>query len=448
MEQAFPQSSRHQPWAEIAIGLALVALAAAASLWGQQAIVAGLCAAIGLTLWRRTAMRNWRSPIIVFDFLAFAIYAYQRNDSLSFWQLVGPWADVWRVNAHGAALAYCTYLIGTLFALASRHRALRIVEAVALILTPLMFNAVVVLGADWHMAEIAKLFPPFANIAFPTQVCIGRTLTLFLLAELGLALLSLMELNRLQRDARIHVLLFVSAAIGALTPLIANAAQAVAAPVVLIFVGAVAAALAQAGLWAVVYIATGLLLDAFAGRPASFLAVSGHWKTGFVKGAIYGGMFMAVVLVGASLLEIPGAVDTLKSHVWLAGALGRRARLPLRPDPHRQRRRHAAVLWPPRRRLPRSFGVFARPCGRARRRLRLSDKPRRGGRRRSASSSPLSLALSPTPASTRSSITSASFPANEPRCRPGANTRSARRSAAWSPARSAGTSTPRNCKSS
>ena len=273
-------------------------------------------------------------------------------------------------------------------------------------------------------------------------------MTLFLLAELGLALLSLMELNRLQRDARIHVLLFVSAAIGALTPLIANAAQAVAAPVVLIFVGAVAAALAQAGLWAVVYIATGLPLDAFAGRPPSFLAVSGHWKTGFVKGAIYGGMFMAVVLVGASLLEFPAPSTLSRRHVWLAGALGGALAFPFaqtligsadgtppffgRLDAaYRDRSAYLRGVvvglggaYAYQTNLAAADGGAALP-----RRLRLR-RSRLCRRRR------------------RSSITSASFPANAPRCRPGANTRSARRSAAWSPARSAGISTPRNCKSS
>ena len=181
---------------------------------------------------------------------------------------------VWRVNAHGAALAYCTYLIGTLFALASRHRALSLVEAIALILTPLMFNAVILLGADWHMAEIAKLFPPFANIAFPTQV-LHRPHADVVLARRAQVRPALAEWSSIGCSAtrEFIFLLFVSAAIGALTPLIANAAQAVAAPIVLIIVGAVAAALAQAGLWAVVYIATGLLLDGFAGRPASFLAV-------------------------------------------------------------------------------------------------------------------------------------------------------------------------------
>ena len=103
-----------------AIGTLLVALAVMASLKEQQALVAALAGAAGVALWRQSAIGTWRAPALIFDLFAFAIFAIQRNDGLAFWQLVGPWADVARFNVTGAAIAYVIYIVGTLFALASR----------------------------------------------------------------------------------------------------------------------------------------------------------------------------------------------------------------------------------------------------------------------------------------------------------------------------------------
>ena len=215
----------HSAAVEAAIGTVLVAIAVMASLAEQQALLAGLAGAAGFAIWRRAAGLRAVHPIAILDFIAFWIFAYQRNDSLAFWQLVGPWADVFRFNVSSALIAYAVYVVGKLFALTAAHRPLRVVEAASLILIPFMFNMVATLGADWHMAEIAKLVPALQPLDFRFQVLIGRTVTLFGLAELGLALLSYVELNRWLRDWRVHGLLIVSAALCAATPLIANLAQ-------------------------------------------------------------------------------------------------------------------------------------------------------------------------------------------------------------------------------
>ncbi len=308
------------------IGTVCVAAAFAACVgWGQGALAAAL-GALGLALWRQGAIGRWRSPVIAFDALAFALFSFQRNDGLAFWQLVGPWADVPRFNVAGASIALLVYLIGSLFSMLTAYRAPRLVEALGMIAIPFLFNLVVTLGADWHMAEIANAIPGAAPLSFPIKVFLGRTFIIFVISEFGLGALSLIALNRLPRSAKLHALLLLSAAIGASTPSIANFAEVAPAPFLAIFVGAGAAALAQAGLWSLVYVATGLPLDALAGRAPTFGAVYDHWRNGFVKGAIYGGVFMAALLALALVLRQPALVDALTRGVWLtgpfAGALG------------------------------------------------------------------------------------------------------------------------------
>jgi cyclic beta-1,2-glucan synthetase len=323
MDRALPNRRRHEsPVVETAIGALFVVMGVMVSLVAQQALPAGLFGMVGFAIWRRAARLPVVTPIAILDFLAFAIFAFQRNDNLAFWQLVGPWADVWRWNVAGAAISYSLYVVGKLFALTAAHRTLRVVEALGLILIPFMFNMVVTLGADWHMAEIAKLVPIFDPLDFRFQVFVGRAVTLFGVAEIALALLSFIELNRWQKDWRLHALLAASAALGAATPLIANAPQAVTAPVLLIAAGVIAGSIAQASLWSLVYVATGLPLDALVGRPASFAAVRGHWRDGFVKGAIYGGVFMAIILIASSALAIPGLAAALRRLIWITGPIG------------------------------------------------------------------------------------------------------------------------------
>ena len=288
--------------AAVFAGPVFVALGLWAALFETQWLVAGLAGALGLALWRSNTHGGWRTQLVFVDFLAFAIFAFQRNDHLAFWQLVGPWSDVFRFNFGEASIALGVYIAGFLFELGSAHRPLRLVEALSLIIVPFLFNLVVTLGADWHMAEIAGWTLPGNPLSFPYQVFVGRTVLLFLIAEVGLASLALIRLNRLPRSAQLHGLIALTAPLGAATPLIANAAQLVVSPFLSIFAGALAGALAQAGLWALVYVATGLPLDALAGRPPRFAVVLDHLRTGFIKGAIYGAVFMAVVFGAAFVL--------------------------------------------------------------------------------------------------------------------------------------------------
>ncbi|MGO4869860.1 MAG: hypothetical protein ACLPGW_04510, partial [Roseiarcus sp.] len=242
------------------IGALFVAFAMFVSLSARNWIVAGLAGAAGLALWRRALLGVWPARPILLDAAAFAIFAFQRNDYLGFWQLAGPWADVLRFNEADAAIGYAVYLAGTLAALTGSYRALRPIEAIGLVAIPFLFKLAVVLGADWHMAELGALATAGVAAPFQFQVFVGRVVVLFCISEIGLEILSLVGVGRLARTPKLHGLVLAIAALGALTPLLANFAQNVAAPLPAIGFGALFAALAQAGLGGLVHFATGLAL--------------------------------------------------------------------------------------------------------------------------------------------------------------------------------------------
>ncbi len=323
MDSTPPIARRSVAWtATAAAGLGFVALAAYWAIVSREPILTAIAGAGGLQLLRTAfSERPYSKALVAADAAVFAIFAFQRNDALGFWQLPGPWADVFRFNVPGATIALAIYIGGSIMALIAGYRGLRLVEAVGLIAVPFLFNLLFVLAADWHMAEIGALVTAHAALPFLAQVAIGRALTLFFLGESMLMLVCLISVDRPPLSRRSHVLYAVSAVFAASTPLIANTAQLVPEPVLAIFFSGLCAALAQGGLWAIVYLMTGLVLDWLAGRPPRFDSVWDHWRTGFIRGAIYGALFMGFILVAALVLRIPGAGATLSRYALIAGPL-------------------------------------------------------------------------------------------------------------------------------
>src|SRR5208337_1439743 len=313
-----------------AAGSALVALAIYVAVAARQPVIAVVAGAGGLALLRMAfAERPYSSAVIAIDAAAFALFAFDRNDGLGFWQLPGPWIDVFRFNLPSAAIALIVYAGASVMALIGGFRGLRLIEALSLIAVPFLFNLLLAVGADWHMAEIGGFVTAHAALPFPAQVAIGRALTLWFIGEAMLTMINLVSVNRLPRSARRHALFALSGTVVAATPLFANAAQLVTQPFLAIFVSSACAALAQAGLWAIVYLLTGICLDWLGGRPPRFSLSWNHWKTGFIKGAIYGGLFMGFVLIAALVLRAPGAKAILERYALLVGAFGGALAFPL-----------------------------------------------------------------------------------------------------------------------
>ena len=430
--------------AAAAAGAALIAAAIYASLTAREWVFAGLAGAAGLALWRRAFLGALPTAPLLIDAAAFALFAYQRNDSLAFWQLAGSWGDALRLDVADAAVAYCVYLGGSLAALLGDARPLRPIEALGLVAVPFLFKLVVVLGADWHMAEIGGLVP--ALDAFPAKVFVGRVVVLFIMNEAALQLLSLVGVGRLARRPSLHVarvrafgLRRFDAAVRQFRPDRRFAGRK-------IIFGALFAALAEAGLWGVVYFVTGLALE-LAQRAAAVARQRARQLQGRRDARrdlwrrIHAAHSRRVV---AAARRRRGRLRARPRSYHRADR--RRDRLPPGADADRLGRRHGAVHRPPERGLRRFARLGAR--NRHRRRL-LVGLCRRSRARRSA----VALLLDfrhrrfrlrghrrAVRLGARSSTASAGA------CRARASTGSARCSAASSPARSAGISTRRRSR--
>src|SRR5260370_1707905 len=139
-------------------GLALLVSGFYATIVARELFVAAIAGAGGLALLRAAfSERPFSSALIGFDAAAFAIFAYLRHDSLSFWQEPGPWLDVPRFNTGGSTIALTIYAGGSVMALIGGFRGLRLIEAFSLIALPFLFNLLLVVGPDSHLAEIGAL---------------------------------------------------------------------------------------------------------------------------------------------------------------------------------------------------------------------------------------------------------------------------------------------------
>src|SRR5579871_3735951 len=141
MDMTLPRARGFSGPLFVAAGLALVAIGAGCAIWLSAEIPAAVAGAAGLAVLRQVFASRPSSPLLIlFDAAAFALFAFPRNDGLGFWQLPGPWPDVFRVNLPGAVIALTIYISGSAYGLVVAARGLRLVEAFGLIATPFLFN--------------------------------------------------------------------------------------------------------------------------------------------------------------------------------------------------------------------------------------------------------------------------------------------------------------------
>ena len=314
-------------------GLAFVAAMSPPDLMTAGAVV--LLGTLGLTgLYSSLLGRAPRPVSIAIDALFLALVALARIPAV-LWSQPGTWPDLLKITSVGAAALVLCYGTASAVAAARLRRHLAVRETVAIGLVPVMFNLLLVLGADPLTRELGRGFR--LGLSEPDWLAgaVGRALLLFTFLELLAGTLRVLVAGRLPMSLRLHGTLALAATLAGVTPVVAVLPEAVAhlggpAGTVASFAAAVlCAALAQSGLWAIVYVVTGLTIDSIHGLPPIPSNVRSHWRTGLKKGAIYGGIFMLLLLAIDVVYRTPGVVAAVRAAPLLAGALIGAATFPL-----------------------------------------------------------------------------------------------------------------------
>jgi cyclic beta-1,2-glucan synthetase len=291
------------------------------------AIVAGISAASGIALWARGSSGSWPATrFLLLDAMAVGLLANAVLHSERLWGLPWAWWELVALTPQGGIAAAGLYMAAIYWGYLRWREHVWQRGCLLLLLVPVLFNLLLLLACTPRVEELGWRLSLFSDIGVETWRIIGRTVVLVLFTEAVMLGVGFVMDQRWTRSLRLHGLVIGAAALAALSPLVADAPSWMAAsaiPLLARVLAIAAAALAFAALWGQTFFATGILLDALYNRRPSWRASAGHWRSGAVKGAVYGGTLMALVhlaavIAGNSLFQTIVAAAPLA----VGGALG------------------------------------------------------------------------------------------------------------------------------
>ena len=280
--------------------------------------LAAMIAGVGISLLGAAlAGRTPRLRDLLFDALASGCLAAAASQN-PIWKAPATWGDLIHLSAFGAALFAVLYHAASLISQASRRRPVGWVVRGNLLLLPFVWGSLLGL-------QPGALADGVAGGGWLAQA--GLRVALLLLFNEWLANVFCLGLRRMLLPGwKAHLCLLACSVGAVLAPFLADVGSGAApgfAPAVPQFlVIIVSTALSQGLLWAEVFLLTGVLLDAFTGEGPSWRSLGRHAVRGVTKGAMFSGVFMALVLAGESLAgagAVRGAFATYPV-VWLTVA--------------------------------------------------------------------------------------------------------------------------------
>ncbi len=229
------------------------------------------------------------------------------------WQPPAAAGDLLVLSRVGASMAASLYLAASAWSIARARRPLSPRTGLVVLAIPFLFNGLWMLTSPDLTAAVGHAL--CARSTPSAALFLGRALVIAVFNAGVYFGIGLVMDGRSTRGTRLHALLAACAVFAAATPWIADAsASPVASGMGVVawrIAAVVAATLAQAGLWAETHLVTGALLDAIRGRRPTGRAAFQHAREGLTRGAVFGGLFMALIQTVAFVLDLPAAQSWL-----------------------------------------------------------------------------------------------------------------------------------------
>lgn len=246
------------------------------------------------------------------DVLATGLLAVSASP-LAILQTPAAWPEVVMLSAFVAATAAFLYHAVNANRLAVSGKHLPPILGALIVATPYAVGGLTLLGAhnlvqalgEWLTLRMLEARPEAARF-------LGQVAILFGFNALVANALGLATNRRMLRSARAHGALLIVAIAAIAAPWVAAlgsgawAASWSEVPRLLIVVATTV--FSQAGLWAEVYLLTGMILDAIHAKPPSNESSIGYASSGAKKGMVYSGVFMG----GLSLLGVLSRIPSVR----------------------------------------------------------------------------------------------------------------------------------------
>jgi cyclic beta-1,2-glucan synthetase len=286
-------------------GVVLIAYQGGTAAKALIAAVSGVIATAILTYSFTGRFLTFREAIQ--DFLVTGLLVLSVRSTLRIWQAPASWGEIFTFTDFAAALVIVVYFGLIIFSLATTSGREKPLHAAGVLAAPVLFNLLLLLQSPVLLQQTGSALMFGMKVSPEFFQALGRVIVLTVFNEGVAGLVSILIAGRLVGDGRVHVLLITSAVWCGLTPAIANWGS-VAGVASLPFVSRMALVLAatmasQAGLWGQVYLLTGILLDVMHGKKPTWYWGTEHFRNGCVKGAVYSGIFMALVHSSVLLLK-------------------------------------------------------------------------------------------------------------------------------------------------
>jgi len=222
------------------------------------------------------------------------------TSALAILQAPASWSEVLLLSQFAAAAFVVLYHAANAYRLGSTGRHLGAAGGVLIVGTPYVVGGLVLLASPDLLRGLGGAFAGWALAARPDAlVFVGRVLVIFGFNEVVADGLGLATKGGPLRTLRARVSLLAVAVAAVAAPWVAaygSGARVASWPVAARWVATVLTTmLSQGGLWAEVYLITGLVMDAVHGLAPSRASVHEHPVLGLKKGMVYSGVFMGIL---------------------------------------------------------------------------------------------------------------------------------------------------------
>jgi len=215
-------------------------------------------------------------------------------------QAPSSWAQVLMLNRVMAFLAFIVYHVSNASSIVKSGKHLRGITGSLIVMAPYLLGWLLLVENANLLRALSDRVTAGILSAWPAALeIIGRTFVIFIFNEIFTNGMRLVTKGRILKEAKAH-LLILSVSLGVvIAPLIADlgSGEAIAAlpEAVKAVISILTSILSFAGLWAEVYLITGIALDGGKRKAPSMETISAHVVTGVKKGMAYIGILMTIL---------------------------------------------------------------------------------------------------------------------------------------------------------
>ena len=200
------------------------------------------------------------------------------------------WHELMLASNVTVTIIFLIYHISNACILSTSGKHLRFISGLLIIGTPYLCGWVLLLSSP-------DFFQLFGKGIFIENIC--RFFVIFSFNEVIVNAISLVTKNRIIKNIKVHLLTIFVSLIVVLSPIIADfgsTATVAGMPAFYkYFIVILTTILSQAGLWAEVYLVTGMILDSIHDICPSWESAYNFVTVGIKKGIIYSGIFMTIL---------------------------------------------------------------------------------------------------------------------------------------------------------